>query len=292
MSGNPIKRLPQHVTETVRSTAQAKDLPTAACELVLNSIQAGARSIQVTANFAAWSITVDDDGCGIPAASMPLLGQRSCTSKQGSCRGEALASLAQLSQHLTITSRAAGTFETYKKQLRDCTSSLSRPAQGLPAHPSTVSSTTMCPIPRQRQGTTVDLIGFLHNQPVRRNRLLQQHAVGAAAAAGGPLTAGAGGLGPATAAAAAVAMAHASSSALQELKQQLCMLMLPNTGVELVLQQAGSSAVALHLTKVSCGVCLSALQADTSALCYLPDTFKEKQAAEQQQVVLTYAHES
>jgi hypothetical protein len=48
-------------------------------------------------------------------------------------------------------------------------------------------------------------------------------------------------------------MARASSSALQELKQQLCVLMLPHTGVELVLQQAGSSAAVLHLPKVCWG---------------------------------------
>lgn len=110
----------------------------------------------------------------------------------------------------------------------------------------------MCPIQRQRQGTTVALVGFLHNQPVRRNRLLQQYA-GATAAARNPSTAGAGGLASSTAAAAtaaAAAMARASNSALQDMKQQLFVLMMPHTGVELVLQQAGSSAAVLHLPKV------------------------------------------
>lgn len=250
-----IRRLPQHVTDTVRSTTQAADLPGAACELVLNSIQAGARHIKVTASIGAWSLTVEDDGCGIPAGSIPLLGQRCCTSKQGiaGCRGEALASLAQLSQQVTITSRAVGTFETHRKQLVDssstCKGSGDSTGPGCSRHPSAAarSTTTLYSIPRQRQGTTVSLVGFLHNQPVRRNRLLQQHVGGASTAA-----AGAASLPASTAAAvtAAAATSRASSSALQELQQALFTLLLPHTGVELVLQQAGSSAAVLHLPKV------------------------------------------
>lgn len=244
MSCNLIKRLPSSITEAVRSTAQAADLPSAACELVLNSIQAGARSIKVTASIDSWSVSVDDDGCGISAASMPLLGQRCCTSKQDPCRGEALASLAELSEHITITSRAANSFETHKKQLV-------AGDKAAPAHAphSTASSTSLCPISRQRQGTTVNLVGFLHNQPVRRRRLLQQHA--------GPSTSGAGTLAASTAAAtaaAASAAARSSSSAMQELKLALFELVLPYTGVELVLQEAGSSSAVLHLPQV--GWCL------------------------------------
>lgn len=239
MSCNLIKRLPSSITEAVRSTAQAADLPSAACELVLNSIQAGARSIKVTAGIESWSISVEDDGCGISAASMPLLGQRFCTSKQDPCRGEALASLAELSQQITITSRAANSFETHKKQL--ITGNGTAPAH---ASHSTASCTTLSTISRQRQGTTVNLVGFLHNQPVRRKRLLQQHA--------GPSTAGAGTLAASTAAASAAA--RSSCSAMQELKLALFELVLPYTGVELVLQQAGSSAAVLHLPQV--GRCL------------------------------------
>lgn len=246
ISNKTITRLPAHVTDTVRSSAQAADLPSAACQLVLNSIQAGARSICVTANIAAWSLTVEDDGCGIAAASFPLLGQRFCTagSKPAAAagpprKGEALASLAQLSQQVSITSRAAGAFETHRKVLHASSSSAA-------AQHSTAPSTTLCPIPRQRHGTTVCLTGFLHSQPVRRNRLLQQYAgIGAAAAHAGP---------PSTAAwqAAAAMAARASASCLQELRQALFVLMLPHTGVELVLQQAGSSSSVLHMPQVRC----------------------------------------
>lgn len=250
MSGatSTIRRLPQHVTDTVRSTAQAADLASAASQLVLNSLQAGARSILVTADISAWSLTVEDDGCGITAASFPLLGQRSCTSKPACCRGEALSSLAQLSQQISITSRAAGTFETHKKLLFPTSNGPAQQQENPSTHAgvqhSTAPSTTLCPIPRPRQGTTVCLKGFLHNQPVRRNRIMQQHAGETAATpAARP--------GPNTAQQLAVATAaRASSSCLQELKQALFVLLLPHTAVELVLQQAGSSAAVLHLPQV------------------------------------------
>ncbi|WP_158965578.1 DNA mismatch repair endonuclease MutL [Chachezhania sediminis] len=87
-------------------------------ELVENAIDAGAHRVTVDiADAGKTLIRVMDDGCGIPAAELPLALSRHATSKiDGSdllnihtfgFRGEALPSLAAVGR-LTITSRVAG----------------------------------------------------------------------------------------------------------------------------------------------------------------------------------------
>jgi hypothetical protein len=227
-----IRRLPAHVTDSVRSQHAIPDLPAAAAELVQNSLDAGARSIRVTANLGAWALTVEDDGGGIPGASLPLLGQRCCTSKPAAGRGEALAALALVCQQVSITTRAAGSFETHRKLLVASTA-------GAAAGSSSSMASTLCSVPRQRQGTTVVLSGFLHNAPVQRRALQQQQQRGAGAAA-----------------ASTALLPHAAAcAALELLKLVLLVLMLPHTGVELVLQQQGSSSPVLHMAQVCWGSC-------------------------------------
>jgi DNA mismatch repair ATPase MutL len=82
------------------------------------------------------------------------------------------------------------------------------------------SSTTavqLCSGPRQRHGTTVSLTNFLQGQPVRRRQLSSK--------------------------------GHAA--ALEEVKAALHALLLPHLGVELTLQQPGSSAPVLRMPKVT-----------------------------------------
>lgn len=158
-STKQIQRLPQHVIDRSRSDAQITDLSNAVTALVLNAVQAGSKTIQIAVNVPQGSLSVEDDGSGVSAHSMQLLGQRFCTSTPTG-RGEALSCLAQISV-LQITSRATGTFETYAKTLSPQQTSQS----------STCSSQiTLCTIPRQRSGTTVSLSRFLHNQPIRRKQ--------------------------------------------------------------------------------------------------------------------------
>src|SRR5210317_1255286 len=87
-------------------------------ELVENSIDAGARRIDITvAEGGKRLIRVEDDGCGISRSDLPLALSRHATSKiDGSdllnihtfgFRGEALPSLGAVAR-LTITSRAEG----------------------------------------------------------------------------------------------------------------------------------------------------------------------------------------
>src|SRR5579883_785414 len=88
-------------------------------ELIENAIDAGASDIRVELKDGGLSLLrVVDNGCGIPAAELPLAFERHATSKIGSIddlatvatlgfRGEALPSIAAVAQ-VHLASRAEG----------------------------------------------------------------------------------------------------------------------------------------------------------------------------------------
>eukprot|EP00775_Hariotina_reticulata_P004629 gene4629-biopygen6383 len=206
-----MQSLEDKAVQQLRACTQIAGFSTAVRALVLNAVEAGASQILVEVKAIQHSATVTDNGHGICVDSMRLLGVPCCSSKLHG-RGDALASLAQISV-LNVSSRAKGCFETYHKQI--CPSHSLQVAE--PPHPSRArvsSSISLCPIPRSSHGTTVELSNFLFNQPVRRKR----------ADSGVDAT-------------------------LQEVKAALHALMLPFTGVELILQQGGSKAILLHMRK-------------------------------------------
>lgn len=152
-SGGSIQLLPHAVSERSAGQVRLPDFETAICELVANALEAEARRVEVVVDLPAWTAAVSDDGCGMPAKDLRLLGERWATSKAPSHYGEALAALTHLAEEVVVTSRASRAFETFTVRLRKARA---------PALVKLVAA------PRQRAGTTVTVNGFLAAQPVRR----------------------------------------------------------------------------------------------------------------------------
>ncbi|KAJ1939768.1 DNA mismatch repair protein [Kickxella alabastrina] len=107
-----MQRLPDETVRLIRSGAAITDIGDIAMALLDNSIDAGATRFRFEMSLDQFSVAARDNGCGIPAASMDVLGQRYFTSKncQGwdrrhklllgkktiGYRGEALASISQI----------------------------------------------------------------------------------------------------------------------------------------------------------------------------------------------------
>eukprot|EP01105_Mastigella_eilhardi_P004341 TRINITY_DN1577_c0_g1_i6.p1 TRINITY_DN1577_c0_g1~~TRINITY_DN1577_c0_g1_i6.p1 ORF type:complete len:548 (-),score=109.29 TRINITY_DN1577_c0_g1_i6:703-2277(-) len=137
-------------------------LTAAITECVLNSIDAGATRVQVSVDAPALSFEVADNGRGISAGDMRMLGERFATSKLGSVqqlaavathgfRGEAVASLARCSL-LEVVSRAAGAPATLCKTFEG--------GKILSLGPATEPRGT---------GTTVKVRDLFYNFPARRS---------------------------------------------------------------------------------------------------------------------------
>jgi DNA mismatch repair protein MutL len=132
-------------------------------ELVENSLDAGARSVQVDILAGGQKlIRVRDDGAGIPADELALALSRHATSKISSLddleavvslgfRGEALPSIASVARHVLL-SRAAGADSAWQVEADNGAVSDRRPA----AHP---------------EGTTVEVHDLFYNTPARRRFL-------------------------------------------------------------------------------------------------------------------------
>lgn len=156
---SPIRVLDRSVAERI-AAGEVVDRPASAVkELVENSLDAGARTIGVEAEGGGLRlIRVTDDGCGIPAAEVPLAFERFATSKVATIedlcavrsfgfRGEALPSIAAVGR-VTLTTRTPDAGEAARIVVRGgVTESLT--VHGAPP------------------GTTVEVATLFFNTPAR-----------------------------------------------------------------------------------------------------------------------------
>lgn len=166
-AGETIVPLGRSAINSLRAGVSVIGFDQAIAECVANSIDAGASAITVTVAAHDLSFRVEDDGRGIQPDSFTALAVRYHSSKHAACnslaagfrslgyRGEALASIAEVAQ-LEVSSRSAGSFETFCKVVR-------------------AGSVARCgPVLEQLQqhGTLVVVKHFLASQPVRRRHVM------------------------------------------------------------------------------------------------------------------------
>ncbi|KAJ5999849.1 Ribosomal protein S5 domain 2-type fold subgroup [Penicillium waksmanii] len=165
----PIEALPQDTVRAIGSTSVISDPCSVVKELVDNALDASASSISVELSLNTIDvIQVKDNGIGISADDHPGVCRHACTSKIQTVedlkniggtsfgfRGEALASVAEMSGGVTVTTR------TTSEVIGSCVK-YSREGEILQ------NQRTAHPV-----GTTVRVTDFLKHIPVRRQTVLK-----------------------------------------------------------------------------------------------------------------------
>ena len=159
----PIRQLPNHLINQIAAGEVVERPASVVKELLENSLDAGARSVQIDiVDGGRKLIRIRDDGAGIPREELPLAMSRHATSKIASLedleavaslgfRGEALPSIGSVAR-MSLVSRTAADTSAWRIETDD--GALQGPSPD--AHP---------------QGTTVEVHDLFYNTPARRKFL-------------------------------------------------------------------------------------------------------------------------
>ncbi|KAB7498938.1 DNA mismatch repair protein Mlh3 [Armadillidium nasatum] len=162
-----IQRLSSPVKSKLRSGVNISSVSQCVEELVLNAVDSGATNIAVRVDLSIFRIQVVDNGVGISEQDMKLIGTRYTTSKchsledlkykinQYGFRGEALASIVEMSGIVDISSRYKNSSKTLEKLF----------TYGIAKSP------TLCKYNKPSCGTTITIQDFMYNMPVRRKSI-------------------------------------------------------------------------------------------------------------------------
>ncbi|KAF8320974.1 uncharacterized protein EI90DRAFT_3292775 [Cantharellus anzutake] len=196
----PIRRLEQSLINRIAAGEIIQRPSSALKELIENALDAGAKQIRVTVKEGGLKLLqIQDDGCGIRKADLPILCERYTTSKISKFsdlasihtygfRGEALASISHVA-HLTVTTKTELDPCAWRVSYSDGRPVSSSPSSSQPRSsqlPSASSSSSSQPAPSQEDiinntniikpyagtnGTTLTVEDLFYNTPTRLSAL-------------------------------------------------------------------------------------------------------------------------